>query len=110
MDKNERNIMRKAEKGGTFEAIKNMPSGKKVIVVIDPERMSTGDEKNIMQAANSLTSKPKNKVYAIREEGDKTGHSEGAIAFCPERFSDEEIAEFMRFWHKRIRNCKVVYA
>lgn len=110
MEKNERNIMRNAEKGGTFEMIENMPSGKKVIVVIDPKRTSEGEERNMMQIANSLANKPKDKVYTIREEGDKTGSSEGAIAFCPDKFSKEEIAGFMRFWHKRIRDCKIMYA
>lgn len=106
MDRN----MRNAKKGGTFEIIERMPTGKKVLVVIDPERTSAGEERNILQIADSLANKPKNKFYAIREAGDENGHSESAIVFCPEKFSDEEIAEFMRFWHKRIRNCKVIYA
>lgn len=110
MERNGKNAMRNAEKGGTFEMIEKMPSGKKVMVVIDPKRTSEGDERNMMQIANSLANKPKDKVYAIREEGDEIGSSEGAIAFCPERFSREEIAGFMWSWHKRIRDCKVMYA
>lgn len=105
----ERNV-RNAEKGGTFEVIEKMPTGKKVLVVIDPKLTSAGDERNMLQIADSLVSKPKDKVYSIREEGDMTGVTESAIAFCPEKFSSEEIAGFMRFWHKRIRNCKVIYA